>query len=78
MPVPLPRFVSAPHIQRGRAELALLLALMALLNLAAGTGWAGSCTDLPVQGVDGLLAFGQHPEHICAGRACMIDAILAK
>ncbi len=43
MPVPLPRFVSAPHIQRGRAELALLLALMACsiwpLERAVDMGW---------------------------------------
>ncbi len=38
--MPLPRFVSAPHVQRGRAELALLPVLVALLELAAGTGLA--------------------------------------
>jgi len=38
--VPLRRFLSVPHVQRGGAELALLIALAALLELAAGVGLA--------------------------------------
>jgi uncharacterized membrane protein YbhN (UPF0104 family) len=37
---PLPRLLSAPHLERGGAELALLIALAALLELAAGVGLA--------------------------------------
>jgi hypothetical protein len=40
MPTPLRRFLSAPHLERPGAELALLIALAALLELAAGVGLA--------------------------------------
>jgi hypothetical protein len=40
MPTPLRRFLSVPHLERQGAELALLIALAALLELAAGVGLA--------------------------------------
>jgi uncharacterized membrane protein YbhN (UPF0104 family) len=40
MPVPLRRWLSVPHVRRRGAELSLLIALAALLQLAAGVGLA--------------------------------------
>lgn len=40
MPVPLRRLLSAPYLERGRAELTLLIVLAGLLELAAGVGLA--------------------------------------